>query len=106
MPRLLFLLALSGFVWGCGPKKPPIPMSEEKLVSVLLDAHTAEAALSYLYGAKRDTFADQYYAEIYSIHKITEEEFRQSIRALRNNPQYMLEVYTRLLAELDEKVPD
>ena len=91
---------------GCGQKKQEGPLSEDKLVEVLLDAHTAEAALSYLYGEKKDTFAENYYSEIYTIHDISESEFRQAIRDLRSDNAAMIRVYTRILEQLDEEIPD
>jgi hypothetical protein len=102
-----FLLATSLLsFFGCSQKKQEGTLSEDQLVEVLLDAHTAEAALSYLYGEKKDTFAENYYAEIYAIHDISETEFRQSIRNLRNDNAAMIRVYTRILEQLDQEIPD
>lgn len=103
--RILLVISLLSF-FGCSQKKQESTLSEDQLVEVLLDAHTAEAALSYLYGEKKDTFAENYYGEIYTIHDISETEFRQAIRDLRNDNAAMIRVYTRILEQLDQEIPD
>jgi len=102
----ILLMSLLVLFFGCSQKKQEGSLSEDELVDVLLDAHTAEAALSYLYGEKKDTFAENYYEEIYTIHDISEEEFRKAIRDLRSDNEAMIRVYTRILAQLDEELPD
>jgi len=107
LPAVFTLLVTSLLVFfGCSQKKQEGTLSEDKLVEILLDAHTAEAALSYMYGEKKDTFAENYYSEIYTIHDISEKEFRQAIQDLREDNAAMIRVYTRILAQLDEEIPD
>jgi hypothetical protein len=103
--RILSILSVL-ILFGCGQKKQEGTLSEDQLVAILIDAHTAEAALSYLYGEKKDTFAENYYQEIYTIHDISETEFRRAIRNLRNDNAAMIRVYSRILEQLDEKIPD
>ena len=104
IPILGLLLVI--FLLGCQNRTPQGPIPKDDLIEILLDIHTAESALSYLYGMKRDTIADRYFQEIYIIHDVTEEDFRASIQAMRNDPEYIKDIYTTILDSLDRKITD
>lgn len=100
LPLLLF------GVMACAKKQSQLPIPEEKLVDILVDVHTAEAAISFLYGEKRDTFAENYYEDIYTIHDISSDEFDQTMKILRSDPEMMVRVYQGILDQVDEQVSD
>lgn len=99
-------LILILFVAACAQKRNQRSVSEDRLVEVLMDVHTAEAALAFLYGEKRDTFAENYYEDIFAIHNLSQEEFDRWMAALREDPEWMVEVYQKVLDRLDEEVAE
>lgn len=101
---VLFLFLIFGV--ACAKKKSNLPIPEEKLVEVLIDVHTAEAAISFLYGEKRDTFATGYYEDIYTIHELSPDKFDKTMQVLRNDPELMVRVYQAVLDQMDERVSD
>lgn len=91
---------------ACQSSPGNLSVPKEQMVDVLIDVHTAEAAISYLFGEKRDSFARQYYQEIYTIHGLTEAEFDQAMQELRQDHLLMAEVYRQVLEKVETQVPD
>jgi len=100
------ILGMLLILTACTKKDRQLPIPEEELVGVLMDVHIAEAGISFLYGLKRDTFVEDYYEDIYTIHDISPEEFEQTMDVLRNDPELMARVYQNILDSLDTRVPD
>lgn len=93
---LCFLLFLS-----CSRKKPNLPVNEEKLIVVLADVHLAEAALQHLSGPIKDTTATLYYEQVFVIHGIEKADFDTTMFRLREDPDRLSKIYSRVLSHLD-----
>lgn len=81
--------------------KLPLPM--ETAVELIIDVHSAEAALQNVYGRKKDSLAAIYYDQIYQIYQIDSLEFKKMIGALRDDPELMKEVYNRAIIQVEER---
>ena len=92
---LLFLLI------SCGEKEIPIPLSEEKMIAVLIDMHMAESMIEKLPVLDRDTVGNVYYRMIYRTHGISKEDFDESISILREDPVRLNKVYSEILEQLN-----
>ena len=100
----LYLTTVSGllfFVISCGEKEIPIPLSEEKMIEVLIDIHMAESMIEKLPVLDRDTVGSVYYRMIYRTHGISKEDFDESISILREDPVRLNKVYSEILEQLN-----
>lgn len=86
---------------SCGEKEVPIPLSEEQLIEVLIDMHIAESMIEKLPVSDRDTVGNVYYRMIYREHDISKEDFDASINVLREDPERLNKVYSKILEELN-----
>ena len=101
----IFIFALLG-LFACEKKPSPLAISEPELIPILADVHIAEAALQHLRGELKDSMANVYYEQLYEIHEISEEDFGQTMEALREDPIRLERIYTQvieLISELDAK---
>lgn len=87
--------------YACGQEEVPIPLSEEKLMNVLIDMHIAESMIDKLPSSDRDTVGRVYYRMIYREYAITKEEFDESMAVLREDPIRLNGIYERILEELN-----
>jgi hypothetical protein len=97
----IFLFAAVFVVFSaCKPAPATLNMPEEQLVNVLADVHIAEAAIQNLRGETKDSTANLYYDQIYTIHGVTETQFLEAIDILQENPILMDQVYAQVLEKL------
>jgi hypothetical protein len=89
------------FFASCGDKEIPIPLSEEKLVDVMIDMHIAEAMIEKLPVSDRDTVGHVYYRMIYREHGVTQADFDESIQVLREDPERLDAIYVQVLEKLN-----
>ena len=54
-----------------------------KMVSILADVHVAESAAAYLSNPTKDSIATVYYQQIYEIHGVKAEEFKQNHQIIK-----------------------
>ena len=89
---MLFLLSF----WACKEKEIfVLPMNEAKLVDVLCDVHIAEAAMKNL-PEFQDSLGAAYYEQIYKIHKIDGDVFRETMELIRKRPAELRRIYTKV----------
>lgn len=87
--------------FSCGKEEVPIPLSEEKMIDVLIDLHMAESMIEKLPLTDRDTVGHVYYRMIYREHGVSEEDFDQSIAVLREDPVRLNAIYEQVLEKLN-----
>jgi hypothetical protein len=97
----MFLMAV--LFWACG-KTESLPLGEDTLVEVLVDVHTAEAAMSGLTAIERDTLAHRFYQDIFLLHQVSQTDFDTSMAILLRNPERFGEIYEKVEAKLDAKL--
>ncbi|MFZ1496425.1 MAG: DUF4296 domain-containing protein [Saprospiraceae bacterium] len=77
-------------------------LSEELMVAILCDMHAAEAAINNLYGLNRDSMFGVYHEQIFTIHKVKQEDFEQSLHVWENNPKEMEKLYEKVNQRLSK----
>lgn len=85
------------FVWAACQNALDAPVSEEKLVTVLYDIHTAEALLEGESQNMRDSMTKIYYTQIYQKQGITQIDFDSTMAIYTRNPTHLDTVYNRVL---------
>lgn len=89
------------FFVSCGDKEIPIPLSEEKLVDIMIDMHIAEAMIEKLPVSDRDTVGHVYYRMIYREHEVSQEDFDESMKVLREDPERLNAIYVLVMEQLN-----
>ncbi len=102
MLRNFLLVNLLLFLFACGPSRAELSIPKEKLVKVLADVHIAEGTIQNLRAEQKDSVANIYYEQIFTIHEVSKGDFYQSMEAMRQDPQTMEEVYALVLEELSK----
>jgi hypothetical protein len=102
----LYLFALTIF-FSCSKKAVDIPddiLKKDKMVSVLVDIHFAQAAVGV------NQFSDSihytlndYTSAIFNIHHITRAQYDSSLAFYTANPELLDEIYTDVINELSKK---
>lgn len=95
-----YILSFTLF-FSCQNKQEQLAIPADKLLEVLQDVHIAEAAMTGLGKARKDSVARVYYDQIYSIHGITEEQFNHDLELLKSRPEQMAKAYGVLLQRLE-----
>ncbi len=93
---VLWLPALLCFIFSACGKKEKLPLSEQELVSVLVDVHAAEAALVHLTAEDKDSLARIYYDQIMEIHGVKREDFDTCVAMMMRDPELMQEIYEQV----------
>lgn len=102
-------LSLILFLFACKTNLEQAPISREKMTSILLDVHYAEAYSSML---KSDSLQKKYnnknidslaffYKQILNKHQVSLDLFDSAMKWYSTHPQEMDSVYTHLLPVLD-----
>lgn len=100
-----YFLFASALIISCNQKKEKIPdtiIPEEKLVTILVDLHQADAFLNF--GANNTLVYEpkNYYNKVLETHKVTREEFNKTIRYYSTKPAKFDTIYDHVLAKLSE----
>jgi hypothetical protein len=101
--RILAVLSLSLFACNQAGDTPPLP--EEKIKKVLLDIHLAEAYSSMLDDSLHQSRTKNidslavFYGDIFTHHKITKEEFKQTMSWYKKHPAEFDSLYKGVTAE-------
>ncbi len=73
------------------------PISEEKMIDVLVDVHTAEAMTESESQRVRDSMAPIYYTQIFEKHGVTRKDFDSTMVIYAHNPERFDSVYSKVL---------
>lgn len=99
----LLLFFISIFFFACS-KKESLPIGEEKLIDVLADVHTAEAAISGLTAVEKDTLALRFYDDIFMLHQVAQEDFDTCMARLMRDPERFAGIYEKVEAKLEKSL--
>ncbi len=103
MKKIILLLFIAFLINACQNKGENMTISREKMANILLDIHLAETAASNLSAQKKDSMTAIYYQQIYQIHNIQEQEFKNNLNILKYNPEEMNKVYLLVTDSLEAK---
>ena len=71
-------------------------------VNLIIDIHTAEAAIQQAPRFKRDSVAKLYYTQIAEMHKMTRTELKEKMDTLYQNPKQMERIYKKALQKIED----
>ena len=104
MLRPIFLLLICiTFLFSCKEEEIPLPISEEQLIPILVDVHIAEAAVQNVRYEIKDSISDIYYEQIFTIHKVEEKDFYETMDHLKRDAIKLEAIYAQVLEELSKK---
>lgn len=86
-----------------GKQEVDLPLEENKLIQILIDAHIAEGALQSSDKATKDSLSKNYYDQIFKIHGVSKEDFNDAMKVLEENPARMEALYKKLMDEIDKR---
>lgn len=87
------------FLFSCKEQKK-CALPDNQMVGILTDIQIAEAAAQSLVSPVKDSVLDAYYQQIYEIHRVEEQQFRDCYAALQADPDRMNALYDRVFEEL------
>ena len=95
-------------LFACNEETEMIPdnvLSQEKMVSVMVDVQLVEAALivNQLKGDEAKEAAVNYYDSVMKQHNISREKFDMSFKYYAEHPGLMEEIYDEMLNELSKR---
>ena len=109
MPKKTFILGILIGLFileACNNSKSKLgesPIKYDKMVLILRDIHIAEGSMQGLVLNKKDSVAKIYYAHIFKIHGITQDEFYESYDAFIENPKMLEEMYEEMTDSIKNK---
>ena len=89
------------FFMGC-EKELKLPISSDKLTTVLRDVHIAEAAVLHLKASEKDSILSVYYRQICEIHGIKRMDLDSSLAILKREPDMAFEQYEKVFEEMEK----
>ena len=104
MQKFVFSLLLITFMLGACQEEKPFVFSEDdlKMVDVLIDVYTVEAAIrDYRDLSVKDSLKRAYFDQIYQIHGIDKEWLDNERARLESDPVRMDSVYSKALAAIE-----
>ena len=90
------------FFSSCQKQESP-SVDQEKLINILVDIHLVEASLLGFSDEQKDSLSALYYQQIYEIHSIAEDSFLNEMKYLKSHPDYMIDVYEKVLEEITKR---
>ena len=89
------------FLIACSKSTQQLPLSEEKIIQIIADMQVAEAALVGLSGSVRDSTAEVYYEEIYTLHGTDKLTVVETMDLLQMDPTRLEKIYSEVMRELE-----
>ncbi len=80
-----------------------LPLEREKFIQILADVHVAEAAMQTLIEEKKDSIAELYYEQIFTLHGVEQQKFDQMMDILQTQPLALQGIYQALLDTLNKR---
>ena len=100
----MFRLSFAGLVSAIllvaceAPEKRVTTITDQKVVAIMTDLHYAEAATVGLVGVRKDSLVSVYYDQVFALHKVSEEEYRENLEILSEDvPRFQ-----KILNEVEE----
>ena len=100
-PVFVKLCIVTALCFSACEEKPTCALSDEQLIQVLADIQIAEAAAQSLVQPVKDSVLEVYYQQVFEIHKVQEDQFRNCYEELQEDPNRMTDIYNRILEELN-----
>jgi Domain of unknown function (DUF4296) len=96
-----FLIGIwSILIVSCKNTDDKLPISKDKLYSVLGDIHLAEATIENENQVMKDSLSKLYYAQIFEHNGITRKDFDSCMSVMSDNPYLMNKVYKKVLDDI------
>lgn len=101
MKKILVAFTLLTLILAC-EKSLNTPLSEQQLIDLLADMHSAEAATESEVSRVRDSMTKIYYQQIFDKHGVKKADFDTTLALYSRNPVALDTVYSRVIRKLSE----
>jgi len=99
---IFFLFVLLPIVSCNKSETQELLVSEEKMISILVDLHIAEAAILSANKVQKDSIGGVYYQQIFDMHQIPDSLFYRNLEIISNNPIKTEEIYEKVIEKLEK----
>jgi len=79
---------------------PPNVLSDHAMIPIMVDIHVVEGARNGALILGDTNGIEDYYDKIYSKHRITEQQFKESFDFYSSNPEIFIPIYEKVLDSL------
>ncbi|MDX1476547.1 MAG: hypothetical protein R3301_02535 [Saprospiraceae bacterium] len=86
---------------ACREEPPELPLSDQELITILVDLHLAEGAMQRVPAEWKDSIGAEVRARIAVQHGMTPEEIETLIGRLQLVPEKSMMLYDSVIARLD-----
>jgi len=91
---LYFLIIL--FVSACSGNDGQLTIPEDKLIKVFFDLYAADQAVKEAPKEQRDSLKEVYTKQVFQIHHVSQQQFKQNLNQLQKNPERFKKFYDKL----------
>jgi hypothetical protein len=102
---MLVILSIS-ILTSCSKSAIKIPndvIQKDSMMFIMMDIHIAEAGVKTLNADSVAINNKTYYEFIFKKHHVSEEQFRKSLTFYTDNPELLLEIYSKMTEEMSKK---
>ena len=98
MRQLAYLIVITLSILACkqAESKVPSKLTDEQLAHLMLDLQFSEATLPEFTKARQDSLKELYFRQFSSIYKLTEEEIKEEVRILEDDPDKLKLILDRV----------
>ena len=83
-------------------KTQELLVSDEKMISILVDLHIAEAAILSANKAQKDSIGGVYFQQIFNMHQIQDSLFYLNLEIISNDPKKTELIYEKVIEKLEK----
>jgi len=81
---------------------PKLLITEDKMTSILVDLHIAEAAILSANKAQKDSIGGVYFKQVFEMHKIQDSLFYQNLEIISKNPKMTEAIYEKVIEKIEK----
>lgn len=88
MRQLAYLMLVMLAILACKPPENKVPskLTDEQLAHLMLDLQFSEATLPEFTKSRQDSLKQLYFRQFTSVYKLSEEEIKEEVRILEEDP--------------------
>ncbi len=98
MRQIAYLMMVILTILACKKVETKVPskLSDEQLAHLMLDLQFSEATLTEFSIARQDSLRKLYFLQFASIYKLTEDEIKEEVRILEDDPDKLKLILDRV----------
>jgi len=103
LQKILITITILCYLTSCQKKEYEYSLSDNQLITILLDLHASEAMTKNFDVTLRDSIGKVYFKQVLQIHEVSEKVFNKDFEELKRNPIKLEMIYKELEDLLEEK---